>query len=62
MKKWAVKVGFMGVGGYRMLYTKDYIVKAKSAEVADVAVYNGLSMQEFHNFRILRIKEIEDEH
>ena len=60
MKKWAVEVGFMGgENNNKVLYTKGYIVKAETAEHAGVVVYNGLSMQEYHNFRVLKTKEIE---
>ena len=59
MKTYAVNVGFMGgTNNSKVLYMKSYIVKAETAKLAEVAVYNGLSMQEYHNFRILATKEI----
>lgn len=59
MKKYEVLVSFMAGCTDRALYTKYYIVKARSEEEADAAAYNGLSMIEFHNFKILEIKECE---
>ena len=62
ISKYAVEVGFMGgEQNNKVLYTKGYIVKAESKEQAGIAVYNGLSMQEYHNFRVLKTEEIENE-
>ena len=63
MKTYEVKVGFMGgEKNTKALYTKNFIVKAQLAEYAEVAVYNGLSMQEYHNFKILATRIIDYEH
>jgi hypothetical protein len=58
MKQWNVKVGFVG-GEKKILYVKNYSVKAETAEIAGLIVYNGLSLMEFKNFEILRVSEIE---
>lgn len=58
MKIWNVKVGFVG-GEKKILYVKNYSVKAETPEVAGLIVYNGLSLMEFKNFEILRVSEIE---
>ena len=58
--KYAVEVGFMGgENKSKVLYTKNFIVKAESKEQAGMAVFNGLSMQEYHNFKILTTKEMD---
>ena len=59
MKKYEVLVSFMAGCTDRALYTKYYIVKAKSEEEADAAVFNGLSLIEFQNFKIVEVKECE---
>ena len=58
MKQWNVKVGFVG-GEKKILYVKNYSVKAETKEIAGLIVYNGLSLMEFKNFEILRVSEIE---
>ena len=58
MKQWNVKVGFIG-GEKKILYVKNYSVKAETKEIAGLIVYNGPSLMEFKNFEILRVSEIE---
>lgn len=61
MKKWCVKVGFTGCENKeKALYYKSYIVKAETAEIAEIIVYNGLSILEFHNFKIAETNEVEN--
>ena len=62
MKTYAVKVGFMGDKRDRVVYPKDYIIKAESEEQAEASAFNGLSMQEYHNIKVLEVKEISYEH
>ena len=59
MKKWCVKIGFTGCENKdKALYHKSYIVKAETPEIAEIIVYNGLSILEFHNFKIVETKEV----
>jgi len=58
MKLWNVKVGFVG-GEKKILYVKNYSVKAETKEVAALIVYNGLSLMEFKNVEILQVSENE---
>lgn len=58
MKQWNVKAGFIG-GEKKILYVKNYSVKAETPEIAGLIVYNGLSLMELKNFEILRVSEIE---
>lgn len=58
MKMWNVKVGFVG-GTKKVLYVKHYQIKAETKEIAELILFNGLSMLEFRNFDILETKEIE---
>ena len=60
MRQWCVKIGFTGCENKeKVLYDKSYIIKAESAKIAEIIAFNGLSMAEYHNFRILEVKEIE---
>jgi hypothetical protein len=58
MKMWNIKVGFVG-GTKKVLYVKHYQIKAETQEIAELILFNGLSMLEFRNFDILETKEIE---
>ena len=58
MKMWNVKVGFVG-GAKKVLYVKNYQIKAETEEIANLILFNGLSLLEFRNFEILETKEIE---
>ena len=58
MKLWNVKVGFVG-GVKKVLYVKNYQIKAETEEIANLILFNGLSLLEFRNFEILETKEIE---
>ena len=58
MKLWNVKVGFVG-GVKKVLYVKNYQIKAETEEIANLILFNGLSLLEFRNFEILETKEID---
>ena len=58
MKLYEAKVGFKRYGTDRIEYKKYYKVKARSIEEAETNVCNGLWMQEYENFVILRITEL----
>ena len=57
MKKWNVKIGF--VGDKKILYVKNYPIKAETKEIAALIAYNALVMMEYESFEILRVSEIE---
>lgn len=60
MKKWSVEIGFTGCENKdKIIYRKNYLIKAETDEIAGIIAYNGLSMSEFHNFKILKISEVE---
>ena len=61
MKTFAVKIGFMMGESNKILYRKYYSILADSEEEARKFVSNGLAIIEFRNFRILEVKEIENE-
>lgn len=59
MKTYNVKVGFLGSERTKVLYSKNYIIRADSTEKAIAYIMNGLSVIEFHNFVIQEVTEIE---
>lgn len=59
MKKWCVKIGFTGCENKdKVLYQKSYIIKAETADIAEIIAYNGLAIAEYHNFKVLETKEV----
>ncbi len=59
MKKYAVKVGFVGGDRSEVLYCKCYTIEAETEEAARAFVRNGLSIAEFQNFIIVEVMELE---
>ena len=62
MSIYGVKVGFMGDKQDKVLYHKYYEIYGETAEKAAIFVMNALSVNEFHNFIIVDVKEIKNEY
>ena len=54
-KEWAVKVDFLRCEGDKTEYSRTYKIKADSWEDAERIVFNGLSIMEFNNFKIIGV-------
>ena len=52
-RTWRVRVAFMRCDSNKAEYEKTYNVKAETKDSAERTVYNGLSMLEFSNFKIV---------
>lgn len=55
-KEWLVKVDFLRCDSDIIEYTRTYKIKAESGDEAERIVFNGLSMLEFHNFKIVGVQ------
>lgn len=54
-KEWAVKVDFLRCDSDKPEYTRTYKIKAESGDEAKRIVFNGLSIMEFNNFKIIGV-------
>ena len=55
-KEWLVKVDFLRCDGNKAEYSRTYKIKAESGDEAERIVFNGLSIMDFNNFKIVGAK------
>ena len=55
-KEWLVKVDFLRCDGCKAEYSRTYKIKAESGDEAERIVFNGLSIMDFNNFKIVGVQ------
>ena len=58
-RMWEVMVAFLRCDSDRIEYSRTFRIKADDGESAKQIVFNGLSIMEFSNFKILKVRRVQ---